>query len=619
MTGEKEAAATLRASAIDIVLKLQMAGYEAFFVGGCVRDFLRGVEPGDYDIVTSARPDDVQKLFPHTVPVGARFGVVLVIDGEHRYEVATYRTEDGYDDGRRPSQVRFATAQEDVRRRDFTVNGLLLDPLTDYVFDLVGGHMDINRRIIRTIGDPEKRFTEDHLRMLRAVRFAAGLDFTVDPPTFAAVCRHAGAIRKISVERIREELTKTITRSGARRGLELLDASGLLMEVLPEVTALKGVDQPKQFHPEGDVWQHILQMLDHLPVAAGGAMDPCLPWAVLLHDIGKAPTRFVDCAGVHFYGHVQKGEEMAAAILQRLKFPNAQTETILALIHEHMMFMHVRDMRPGRLKRFLRQPDFDLHLELHRLDCLGSHGMLDNYTFCREKLVALPTEQLHPQRLLTGDDLIVRGYTPGPLFKIILIAVEEAQLNGEIQTKAEAERLVEKKFSFFIGELEEKDVVHLIPVFRQWVQRQGQVIEAEVNRMVKMLHTALEGKNEKIYLVARDPQGKAVGIMGCGDVDPRLACYRSSANIRASGLVIAFLSPDCRGRGLGKSLLLALLDRAGQWGWAEMIWSSHPRYRNTAWEFYTGIAGEPAGMIDDFFEPGTKSPIWKKTLRKHNE
>lgn len=446
MTGEyiKKAAST--AAAADIVVKLQAAGYEAFFVGGCVRDLVRGVEPGDYDIVTSARPKDVQSLFPHTVAVGARFGVVLVIDGEHRYEVATYRSEDSYEDGRRPSRVQFATAQEDVRRRDFTVNGLLLDPLTGYVFDLVGGCRDISRRVIRTIGDPDQRFAEDRLRMLRAVRFAAGLDFAIDPSTLAAVCRHAGAIRQISAERIREELTKMITHSGARRGLELLDESGLLAEILPEIATLKGVQQPEVFHPEGDVWQHILQMLNHLPVAADGAINPCLSWAVLLHDIGKPSTRFVDCAGVHFYGHVQKGEEMAAAILQRLKFPNAQTETILALIRGHMMFMHVRDMRPGRLKRFLRQPDFDLHLKLHRLDCMGSHGMLDNYTFCLENLSELSAGQLHPPPLLTGDDLIAQGYAPGPLFKEILHAVEEAQLNGEIQTKLEAQRLVEKRF-----------------------------------------------------------------------------------------------------------------------------------------------------------------------------
>jgi poly(A) polymerase len=444
---EDEKRAKLSAAAMDVVVKLQAEGYEAFFVGGCVRDFLRGVEPGDYDIVTSALPEEVQKLFPHTVPVGAKFGVVLVIDdGGRRYEVATYRTEAGYDDGRRPSQVQFATAREDVLRRDFTVNGLLLDPLTGYVFDLVGGHMDISRRIIRTIGDPQQRFAEDRLRMLRAVRFAAALDFEIDPDTFAAVRRHAPAIRQISAERVRDELSRIFTSKGARRGLELLDESGLLAEILPEVAALKGVEQPKQFHPEGDVWQHVLNMLGHLPVATDGGPDPCLSWAVLLHDVGKPSTRFADCAGVHFYGHVRKGEEMAAEILQRLKFSHARTETILALIRGHMMFMHVRDMRPGRLKRFLRQPDFDLHLELHRLDCLASHGMLDNYTFCMEKLSELPQEQLHPPPLLTGRDLIARGYVPGPLFKEILNAVEEAQLNGEIRTKAEVWPFVGKRF-----------------------------------------------------------------------------------------------------------------------------------------------------------------------------
>lgn len=437
----------LRAAAGDIVVKLQAAGYEAFFVGGCVRDFLRGVEPGDYDIVTSARPGDVQRLFPHTVPVGAQFGVVLVVEGGRGYEVATCRTEDGYDDGRHPSQVQFATAREDVQRRDFTVNGLLLDPVTGDVIDLVGGRKDLARRIIRTIGDPEQRFAEDRLRMLRAVRFAAALGFEIDPPAFAAVRRHAAAIGQISVERVRDELNKMLTAAGAGRGLELLDESGLLAEILPEVTALKGVEQPEQFHPEGDVWQHVLKMLEHLPVAADGApADPCLSWAVLLHDIGKPSTRFADCAGIHFYGHVRKGEEMAAAILQRLKCSRAQTETILSLIRGHMMFMHVRDMRPGRLKRFLRQPDFDLHLELHRMDCLGSHGMLDNYTFCKEKLTEISAGELHPPPLLTGDDLIARGYAPGPLFKEMLHAVEEAQLNGEIRTKEEAEQFVGKRF-----------------------------------------------------------------------------------------------------------------------------------------------------------------------------
>ena len=441
-----KAGRVLRVSARGIVQRLRDAGHEALFVGGCVRDFLLGMDPDDYDIVTSARPEQVQKLFSHTVPVGVRFGVVLVVDGGRPFEVATYRTEDGYEDGRRPSRICFATAAEDVKRRDFTINGLLMDPITDEVIDFVGGREDLSRRIIRAIGNPDERFAEDRLRMLRAVRFAGNLDFVIDPATFAAICRHADVIRQISVERIREELTRTITRGGARRGLELLNASGLLAEILPEIAALQGVDQPQRFHPEGDVWRHVLRMLDHLPSVAGEEVDPCLAWAVLLHDIGKARTRSMDAAGIHFYGHVRKGEEMAGEILRRLKFSNAETETIIALIHEHMMFMHVRDMRPNRLKRFLRQPAFDLHLELHRLDCLGSHGMLDHYNFCRESLAALSIEQLHPTPLLTGHDLIAMGLEPGPGFKKILNALEDAQLNGEIRTKGEAKRLVAERF-----------------------------------------------------------------------------------------------------------------------------------------------------------------------------
>jgi poly(A) polymerase len=447
-TGTGVEAAALRASAAGIVRRLRAAGHEALFVGGCVRDLLRGVDPGDFDIVTSARPEDVEKIFSRTVPVGIRFGVMLVVEEGHQYEVATYRVEEGYADGRRPLHVRFATAEEDVRRRDFTVNGLLLDPFTGEVIDYVGGREDLSRKLIRTIGDPDERFTEDHLRMLRAVRFSANLDFAIDKPTFAAIRRRTGAIRQISAERVREELTKIITRTGARRGMELLAESGLLVEILPEVDALQGVEQPERFHPEGDVWQHILQMLDYLPFDTEGQADSCLAWAVILHDAGKALTRSVDDAGVHFYGHVGKGEELAGDILRRLKFSNAETETILALIRGHMTFMHVRDMRPSRLKRFLRQPAFDLHLELHRLDCLGSHGMLDNYTFCREQLATLSTEELHPPRLLTGDDLVALGYVPGPLFKKILDAVEDAQLNGEIGTNAEAGQLVKNRFPF---------------------------------------------------------------------------------------------------------------------------------------------------------------------------
>jgi putative nucleotidyltransferase with HDIG domain len=428
--------------AAAIVRRLRCAGHEAFWVGGCVRDLLRGVAPKDFDIGTSARPEEVQALFSRTAPVGVRFGVVIVIEGGRPYEVATFRTESGHDDGRHPSRVAFATAEEDVRRRDFTVNGLLMDPETGRVIDYVEGRRDIERRLIRTIGDPDERFAEDRLRMLRAVRFAAALDFAIAEETFAAVRRRASDIRGISAERIREELSRTLTSGGARRGMELLAESGLLDVLLPEVSILRGVDQPPVFHPEGDVWEHTLRMLALLP---GGA-DLRLAWAALLHDVGKAETRFEDAAGVHFYGHVRRGEEIAAEILPRLRFSGEETETILTLIRQHMLFMNVREMRPNRLKRFLRAPDFPLHLELHRLDCLGSHGLLDNYEFCRAKLTEYSAEELRPTPLLTGEDLIGMGYKPGPVFKEILRAVEDAQLAGEVVTREEARLLVRRQW-----------------------------------------------------------------------------------------------------------------------------------------------------------------------------
>jgi len=424
--------------AAAIVRRLRGAGHEAFWVGGCVRDIVRGVVPKDFDIVTSAKPEAVQALFPRTVPVGARFGVVIVVEKGRTYEVATFRTESGYDDGRHPSRVAFATAEEDVRRRDFTVNGLLMDPETGRIIDHVEGRRDIERHLIRTIGAPDERFAEDRLRMLRAVRFAAALDSAIAEETYAAIRKQATAIRGISAERIREELSRTLTSGGARRGMELFFESGLLAELLPEVSALKGIDQPPAFHPEGDVWEHTLRMLALLPEGA----DPRLAWAALLHDAGKAETRFEDAAGVHFYGHVRRGEEIAAAILTWLRFSGEESETVLALIRQHMLFMNVREMRPNRLKRFLRTPDFPLHLELHRLDCLGSHGLLDNYAFCREKLREYSAEELRPPPLLTGEDLIGMGYKPGPVFKEILHAVEDAQLGGEIATPGEARSLV---------------------------------------------------------------------------------------------------------------------------------------------------------------------------------
>lgn len=431
-----------REMATRIVRRLKAAGHEGFLVGGCVRDLLLGVEPEDYDIVTSARPEQVQALFSKTVPLGLAFGIILVIEGDHPFEVATYRKEAGYEDGRRPSVVSFGSAEEDVQRRDFTVNGLLMDPDTGEVQDFVGGENDIRNRLIRTIGSPEERFAEDHLRLLRAVRFAANLNFELDPETFSAIQTHAVSIGRISAERIRDELTKLLTRGQARRGLELLEQTGLLREIMPEVAALRGVSQPPRYHPEGDVWSHVLSMLDLFSGGFGAAGDQRLVWAVLLHDIGKPATRFTDGRGIHFYGHVKKSGEIAASLLRRFKFSHADTESVLALIRCHMIFMTVKDMRPHRLKRFLRMPEFDLHLELHRLDCLGSHGLLDSYEFCREKLAALSQEVLHPPRLLTGHDLQAMGLRPGPLFKEILEILETAQLEGDLETAEEARRMV---------------------------------------------------------------------------------------------------------------------------------------------------------------------------------
>jgi poly(A) polymerase len=427
-----------REAACEIVRRLRRAGHEAYFVGGCVRDLLMGEEPHDYDVVTSARPPEVRGLFEKTVPVGEAFGVVLVFEGGHAFEVATYRTEGPYEDGRRPSHVEFATAKEDVLRRDFTVNGLLLDPETEDVIDHVGGQRDIDLKLIRTIGEPGRRFAEDHLRVLRAVRFAANLDFEIERSTLESVKRNAASIQRISAERIRDELFKLLTLGRARRGFELLAETGLLHEVLPEVETMRGCGQPPEFHPEGDVWQHTLAMLDGLPKG----VEATLAWGVLMHDTGKPVTRTGDAEGVHFYGHTKAGVEIADRVMRRLKLSNAEIEGVQSLVHHHMRFMHVKDMRQNTLKRLLRMPDFDLHLELHRLDCVASHGKLENYDFCRLWLEELGDEELRPTRLLTGHDLIEMGFQPGPIFGEILRAVEDAQLDGELKTAKDAREFV---------------------------------------------------------------------------------------------------------------------------------------------------------------------------------
>ena len=443
----KESNDTIRQQAVEIVRKLKRKGFEAYFVGGCVRDFIRNVIPSDYDIVTSAHPEQVMAIFPRTIAVGAKFGVVAVIIESHPYEVATFRSDDAYIDGRRPVSVHFSTALGDVFRRDFTINGLLMNPETGEVIDHVHGCEDIEKKIIRTIGDPNKRFNEDYLRMLRAIRFAANLNYDIDSATEDAIVKYAAKIEQISAERVQEELGKILTRTGARRGFELMAKTKLLREILPEMCRLQGVEQPPLFHPEGDVWQHTLMMLDILPENSESASKRQLAWAALLHDTGKAVTRTEDEKGVHFYGHVRAGEEIADGIMQRLRFSRADREVIIDLIRCHMMFMNVQKMKKSKLKRFLRMPAFDLHLELHRLDCLASHGMLDNYEFCQDQLRHMEEEDLRPRRLLTGNDLMALGYIPGKVMGEILRALENMQLEGMITSREEAEKYVLGKWN----------------------------------------------------------------------------------------------------------------------------------------------------------------------------
>jgi poly(A) polymerase len=417
----------------DIVAKLREAGHAAYLVGGCVRDLLMGEVPMDYDVATSARPEVLLQLFQNADSVGAHFGVVIVHDGTAHVEVATFRSDREYDDGRRPVAVHFETdPRQDVLRRDFTINAMLLDPFTGEVLDYTGGRADLDARIIRAIGDPEVRFREDHLRLLRAIRFAARTGFEIEPGTFEAICRLAPLIGSVSAERVRDEIARILTQGGARRGFELLDATGLLKEILPEVAAMKGVQQPPEFHPEGDVWTHTMMML-------GGLEKPSIELAlgVLLHDVGKPPT-FRVAERIRFDGHVEKGVEIAHAILTRLRFPRNVIEAVEALVANHMKFMEVPRMRESTLKRFMRLPGFEDHMALHRLDCLSSHGGLDNYEFVRQKQREVPPEQLKPKPLLTGRDLIAAGYRPGPRFGVALHEIEDAQLEGTISTADEA-------------------------------------------------------------------------------------------------------------------------------------------------------------------------------------
>ncbi|MFO1477654.1 MAG: CCA tRNA nucleotidyltransferase [Verrucomicrobiota bacterium] len=448
-----------RDTAVEIVRRLQEAGFGAFWVGGCVRDLFLREEPDDYDIATSAKPAEIEKLFTRTLAVGRKFGVMVVLEGERQFQVATFREEADYRDGRRPEQVVFSNARADALRRDFTVNGMFYDPVREELHDWVGGRADLEARVIRTIGSPAERFQEDHLRLLRAVRFAARLEFEVEPATFEALRAVAPRIRDISAERVRDELVKLFAPPGREpgaaarhplnppaRGLELLRQSGLLPEVLPEVAATVACEQSPDFHPEGSVFNHLVRMLNFMRPGS----DPRLPWAVLMHDIAKPATASRDArtGSIHFYEHEKIGAALAEEILGRLRFPRREIEAVAAAVRHHMQFKDAPEMRRATLRRMLMRPTFPLELELHRLDCLGSHGRLEIHSFLerqRDELERLPG--IRPP-LLTGNDLMALGMPPGPELGKWIQALREKQLQDELRTPDEAREWIRKQTGF---------------------------------------------------------------------------------------------------------------------------------------------------------------------------
>lgn len=434
----------LRAFSVHVVQTLVDAGHRAVFAGGSVRDMLLGKTPHDFDVATAAPPEAVLKLFPRAIPVGVAFGVVRVLSQHEppiQVEVATFRGETTYSDGRHPDKVNFTDEKEDVRRRDFTVNGLLFDPLKNEVLDYVDGRRDLELKRLRAIGDPKLRFAEDHLRMLRAVRFAAQLGFEIDGATMGAIKDNAEKILKISAERIREELCKMLTGPDPRKALELLKASRLLKYILPEIDIMEGVQQPPEFHPEGDVWVHTLMLLGQLSDA-----PLTLALGALFHDVGKPPT-FVMADRIRFNQHEHVGADMTRTIMERLKFSNDEIEQVFSLVKQHMVYKDVKRMKPSTLKRFIRQPHFDEHMALHKLDCMASHRDLTSYEFCKEKLATIKPEALAPAPLLNGADLIALGFSPGPKFKEILKSVEDKQLEGELTDREAAVAYVKAAYS----------------------------------------------------------------------------------------------------------------------------------------------------------------------------
>ncbi len=431
-----------RQAAIAIVRRLQEAGHQALFAGGCVRDRLLGIEPSDYDIATSARPEQVEDLFERTVPVGKAFGIVLVHEDSHQFEVATFRQDGPYLDGRHPQSVTFTDARHDAERRDFTINAMFEDPISGEVFDYVGGRCDLEARVIRAVGDPRIRFREDRLRMIRATRFAARFGFDIEPSTAAAIREQAASINEVAAERLAAELLKILTEGGARRGFELLDETGLLEHILPEVAAMKGCAQPPNFHPEGDVFVHTMLCLEQLEADC----SPTLALGVLLHDVAKPVCAGEKDGRITFHRHTRVGADMATEICRRLKLSKAVTERVAWLVVQHLRHCSAERMKPSTLKRFLRQDGIEELLELIRIDALASNGDLEHYRFCLDKLAQMPPEEIRPPRLLTGHDLKQLGLTPGPLFRRILHEVENAQLEGRIETHEQALQLVRRNY-----------------------------------------------------------------------------------------------------------------------------------------------------------------------------
>ena len=427
----------------EVAARLRESGHIAYFAGGCVRDMVRRLTPKDYDIVTDARPEIVQRLFPQTVAVGAHFGVIIVLENGFQFEVATFRSDDAYIDGRHPSSVHFSSPEEDAQRRDFTINGMFYDPVAEEVIDFVGGHADIDAKLVRAIGDPAQRFAEDRLRMLRAVRFATALNYEIDKTTWDALVINAPSINQISAERIRDELVRIFLSPNRVRGWDLLDFSGLMRAILPELEAMKGVLQPEQFHPEGDVFVHTRLMLQLLPET----VSPPLVFAVLFHDVAKPVTATVDTTGrIRFNDHDRIGAQMTEAIMRRLRFSGAEIEATVEMVRQHMVFKDAPNMRVAKLKRFMSRPTFDEELELHRVDCESSHRMLDNYEFLLRKREEFANEPIIPPPLVRGDELIALGLKPGPKFGEILEAVETRQLEGTLCSSEEALEWVKREY-----------------------------------------------------------------------------------------------------------------------------------------------------------------------------